>query len=201
MSGLRRARADDHAAVVRVLTRAFDADPVANYMFRQDAHRARAFELGFGAFFRHVVLPHDEAWIHGEDGVALWTPPGAWQVGALRMLAMGPALLRAVSLRRAVSAARAGRRVEERHPHEPHWYLFTIGVDPDKQGHGIGSALLGSVLDRCDQTRACAYLEASTPSNARLYERHGFRVTEEFRMAEGAPPVWLMWRTPRDASQ
>jgi ribosomal protein S18 acetylase RimI-like enzyme len=52
------------------------------------------------------------------------------------------------------------------------------------------------MLERCDEAKASAYLEASTPANSRLYERHGFRVTEEIRMAEGAPPLWLMWRDP-----
>jgi hypothetical protein len=41
-----------------------------------------------------------------------------------------------------------------------------------------------------------AYLEASTPGNRRLYERHGFRATEEVMMAPDAPPMWLMWRDP-----
>ncbi len=189
---LRRAEAHDHATVVRVLARAFDRDPVANYMLRHD-------RLGqaFGTFFRHAVLPHREAWLAGEDGVALWTPPGKWNTGAMRMLAMGPALLGAVGATRALARARAGQRVQERHPSRAHWYLFAIGVDPEKQGRGIGSALLRGVLDCCDADGAAAYLEASTETNARLYERHGFALTEEFRMAEDAPPVWLMWRDPR----
>jgi len=52
------------------------------------------------------------------------------------------------------------------------------------------------VLTRCDAEKACAYLEASTPNNARLYARHGFKVTAEHRMAPDAPPMWLMWREP-----
>ena len=28
------------------------------------------------------------------------------------------------------------------------------------------------------------------------FPRHGFEVTEEFRFAEDAPPLWRMWRVP-----
>jgi ribosomal protein S18 acetylase RimI-like enzyme len=195
---LRRATADDHDAVARVLARAFDRDPVANYMLRHEG-----LERAFGTFFRHAVLPHREAWLasadgaDGVDGVALWTPPGKWSTSSLRLLAMGPALLAAVGAKRALARALAAQRVQDRHPKKPHWYLFTIGVDPDKQGRGVGSALLRGVLERCDAERSPAYLEASTESNARLYERHGFAVTEEMRMAPDAPPIWLMWREPR----
>jgi ribosomal protein S18 acetylase RimI-like enzyme len=189
---LRRAEAHDHATVVRVLARAFANDPVANYMLRPGGH-ARAF----GAFFRHAVLPHGEAWLDERGGVALWTPPGKWSTSALHLLAMGPALLSAVGATRVVGRARAAQRVQDKHPKEPHWYLFAIGVDPEQQGRGIGSALLRAVLEQCDSRREAAYLEASTETNVRLYERHGFAVTEEFRMATDAPPMWLMWREPR----
>jgi ribosomal protein S18 acetylase RimI-like enzyme len=193
-----RARPQDHDAIVRVLARAFDADPVANYLLRRDAGRARGFELCFGAFLKHATMPHGETWIaDGGAGAALWTPPGRWNVGLGGALAMGPSLLRAVGWSRAVAMAAAAGRVQRKHPAAPHYYLFAIGVDPDRQGHGIGAALLGAVLGRCDADRVPAYLEASTPDNRRLYERHGFRATEEVTMAPDAPPMWLMWREPR----
>ncbi len=187
---IRRAEASDYATVVRVLGAAFADDAVANYMLRK-AWIPRTF----GTFFKHTVLPHREAWIADDDGVALWTPPGKWDTGGLRLVAMGPTLLAAVAGRMMRSARGAGR-VQDKHPTAPHYYLFAIGVDPAKQGRGIGSKLLRHVLDRCDAEKTAAYLEASSESNMRLYARNGFEVTEEFKMAPDAPPVWLMWRDP-----
>ncbi len=192
-----RAEPRDHDAIVRVLVRAFDADPVVNYLLRRDAHRGRAFALCFAAFLKHVTMPHGETWIADNGaGAALWTPPGRSNVSMRTILAMGPSLLRAVGLSRARSMGAAANRVQRKHPHTPHFYLFAIGVDPDQQGRGIGGALLQTVLRRCDAERMPAYLEASTPNNRRLYERHGFRATGEVMMAPDAPPVWLMWRDP-----
>jgi ribosomal protein S18 acetylase RimI-like enzyme len=195
---IRRARPGDEEAIVSVLVRAFDADPVASYLLRKDEHRRRGFELCFGTFLRHMTMPGGETWLADDGlGAALWTPPGGWDVGVLRALAMVPALIRATGVTRVARAGVRAGRVQKRHPRAPHFYLFAVGVDPEHQGRGIGSALLRAVLDRCDETGVPAYLEASKPENARLYERHGFRITEEVSMAPEAPPVWLMWRDPR----
>jgi GNAT superfamily N-acetyltransferase len=64
------------------------------------------------------------------------------------------------------------------------------------QGRGLGAALLAPVLERCDGERKPAFLEASSPRNRALYERHGFEVMEEFALGRDAPPQWRMWREP-----
>lgn len=80
------------------------------------------------------------------------------------------------------------------HPHDPHYYLQFIGVRPERQGTGIGSALLRAVLDRCDLEGAAVYLEADERSRL-LYLKHGFEATTELRLPEG-PSFFPMWRAP-----
>jgi len=80
-------------------------------------------------------------------------------------------------------------------PQDPHYYLQFIGVRPECQGIGIGSALLRAVLDRCDLEGAAAYLEADERSKF-LYLKHGFEATAELRLPMG-PSFWPMWRAPR----
>lgn len=86
--------------------------------------------------------------------------------------------------------------LEGKHPKAPHYYLLAIGVDPPRQGKGIGSRLMTPILDRCDREGMPAYLESSKERNLALYERHGFRVVEQVELPGGGPPVWLMWREP-----
>jgi ribosomal protein S18 acetylase RimI-like enzyme len=90
-----------------------------------------------------------------------------------------------------------GEQVGQFHPTEPHWYLAQIAVTPGRQGRGHGSALLRSGLERCDRDGLPAYLESSSPRNRALYERHGFDVIDEVRVAD-SPPIWPMLRPPVD---
>lgn len=54
--------------------------------------------------------------------------------------------------------------------------IHTIGVDPDRQGEGIGRLLLRALLARADEFAAPVYLEVRTDNAAAigLYEAHGF---------------------------
>ena len=51
----------------------------------------------------------------------------------------------------------------QHHPPEPHWYLPLIGVDPARQGQGLGAALMRPVLAKCDAAGLPAYLESTSP--------------------------------------
>jgi hypothetical protein len=53
------------------------------------------------------------------------------------------------------------------------------------------------VLEQCDTEGLPAYLESSKEKNIPLYERYGFKVTDELRLVKGGPPLWPMWREPR----
>ena len=86
--------------------------------------------------------------------------------------------------------------VERVHPRERHLYLAVLGVDPPRQGQGLGSWLLAPGLEACDREGVGAYLETAKARNVVFYERHGFRVRDELRLPRG-PKVWLMWRAPR----
>ena len=85
------------------------------------------------------------------------------------------------------------------HPQEAHWHLPLIGVDPVHQGKGIGSALLSVVLNVSDSQKVSAYLEATSPRNVPLYERHGFEAVGGIQAAD-SPRIIAMLRKPRPMS-
>ena len=99
--------------------------------------------------------------------------------------------------RRLQEVSRAIEFLEERRRHHvpgPHWDLSAIGVDPSRQGEGIGSALMAPVLERADAQRMPAYLETATARNVLLYERLGFVVLEELTLPRTDVHGWLMDR-------
>jgi GNAT superfamily N-acetyltransferase len=86
--------------------------------------------------------------------------------------------------------------MEAHHPHDPHLYLWFVGVHASRQGQGWGGRLLESRLTRADEQAVPSYLEATSERNRTLYARHGFEVIGELSV-DGSPPMWQMWRDPR----
>jgi GNAT superfamily N-acetyltransferase len=188
---LRRASADDLAPLAVVLAQAFHADPVMGWLMPEEATRARRLRRFFAIELGRFALVRGEVWTTSDlAGAALLLPPGAWRTPLRATLMEGRAFGR-----RVVKAARLGAAIERRHPREHHRYVRDIGVRPELHGKGIGSALLRPTLERCDAEGLPAYLEASSERNAALYERLGFRLIRELRVA-GSPPLRLMRRPP-----
>jgi GNAT superfamily N-acetyltransferase len=194
---IRKATADDVPRLARALAAAFYADPVFRWLVPDDSQRLRRSERGFALYMRKVYLPQEECYTTADlVGGALWLPPDKWHLGRLAQLRLLPGMIGAMGTR-LPQVLRAISTIESNHPRERHYYLPFVGVEPERQGRGIGTSLMRPVLDRCDGESAPAYLEATTPRNRACYERQGFEVSEEFHFPRGGPPSWRMWREPR----
>lgn len=182
---------DVRQRTLAVLTAAFVADPVVRWLLPDSATYLEAFPQlaglmcadGFTAGTVDVAGP----WF----GAAVWLAPDASSdedaIGTL------------------FEATTADDRLEEvfefliaiqaNHPEGEIWYLPFVGVDPMRQGQGLGAELVKAGLARADADGLPAYLEASSPRNRALYERHGFEVVGEIRTAS-SPVMWPMLRPP-----
>jgi len=194
---VRRATAQDIPALARMLARAFLDDPVASWAWRPDDLRLRALER-FQAVRLRQLLAGEEIWTTDElSCAALWAPPGSWHTSLRETAMLVPSFLRPRLFVRMPLVALGWERLERAHPRTPpHFYLALLGTEPDAQGKGLGSAVLGGVLEQCDRDQVGAYLESSKERNIDFYARHGFRVLEEIRLLRG-PSMWKMWRDPR----
>jgi GNAT superfamily N-acetyltransferase len=195
---LPRDRIRDSSAV---LTRAFDDDPVFRYLYPT----ARRRRWACGGFLHAIVrdaLPFGEVWAAVDDGAVVgtagWLPEGAYppsrRRAARQLVAAWQALLTPHTFR---DGLRYLTETEKLHPKEPHWYLAVIGVEPARQGEGLGGKLLAAVLGRLDETGVPAYLETSTEANVSWYGTHGFEMQHQIRPVPTGPPVWTMWREPK----
>ena len=195
---VRTATSSDVDQLVVTLTRAFDTDPVVNWMLRQDAKRTEGFDALFRACLDRLSLRHGEVLTTRDcAGGALWYPPGTSKIGFVQQLGLLPAMIRGTGLRGLGRMIGIMDLLDRNHPEKPHYYLQFIGVDPDQQGRGLGAALMRPALERCDQQACGAFLENTKESNLVFYERFGFSVTQEVHLEPDGPTVWLMWRDPR----
>ncbi|MFI5817235.1 GNAT family N-acetyltransferase [Streptomyces sp. NPDC051643] len=194
---IRVAGEDDRGRVVQLLDEAFRDDPVSGWVFPDAAHR-RARHPRLMAVFADIVFAEGRVDIT-EDGTAcaLWLSVPADDHADEE----GPVQLREAVDPDNVRVELVGRLTAGIHPAgRAHEYLWMIAVAPERQGEGLGSALVRSVLDRCDQEGVPAYLEASNERSRALYERLGFGHTgRPLDLPEG-PRMWPMWREPRAGS-
>jgi ribosomal protein S18 acetylase RimI-like enzyme len=196
---VRGATEGDAAAVVDVLSTAFQTDTFFRWMIPDDARRAELSPLLFRILFdSHLPLGGLDIAQAGSDATpaaaAVWVPETTVPDPD------GEAEVLAAFL--AAAEENAGRMETffemsaEVHPHEPHAYLFVLGARPQRQGQGLGSALLRHVSERLDRQGIAAYLEATCEDNRRLYARHGFADVGVIQLPDG-PPLFRMWREPR----
>lgn len=195
---VRKVTPHDLTGVADVMGRAFDDDPVLNFIAKPDARRSERIRMMMDLGLRKMTFPFGETYVaDGFEGAALWNPPDGRPHGLLNDLSMMPAMLRVAGVSQLPRVVGALQMMDKKHPKQPHYYLLAIGVEPSLQGRGIGGQLMAPVLERADREQMPAYLESSKEKNLPLYQRNGFEVVERLDLPSGGPPVWLMWREPR----
>lgn len=189
---LRRASAEDVDRLKAILAAAFYEDPIMSWMMPDEDGRDRRLRRFFEIELSQVALVHGAVWTSTDlSGAAMSSAPGSWKLPPHALIAEGQNF--GSWLPRASDLLAAMYR---HHPSRPHYYFRDIGVLPEKQGQGLGSALMRPTLERCDREGLPAYLEASTERSAALYERLGFQRTGEEVRVDDSPPIWPMFRSP-----
>jgi ribosomal protein S18 acetylase RimI-like enzyme len=194
IEAVRDAQPHESRSLQATLGAAFLDDPVFGWLVGGSRRQPR-LERYFALQLAHALADGCVWTADGLAGAALCMPPDRWRLPPRSLIAHGGRYAGVFRgrLPRAVGLLAA---IERRHLREPHYYFSYIGVAPEAQGMGLGSRLMGPALDRCDEERLPAYLEASSERNAALYERLGFRCIEVLRFA-GSPPLRLMVRPPQ----
>lgn len=188
---VRTMKTDEDAAIDTVVL-AFATDPMTRWSWPGQRQYLATMPKLVRAFGGKAFAAGSAYCTDGYAGVALWLPPGVEPdtetMGGLMQSTLAPALLE--------DAFALFGEMAKYHPHEPHWYLPLIGVDPLHQGKGIGDALMAHALERSDREGVPAYLESSNPRNISLYRRHGFEPLGEIQ-AGSSPPLVPMLRKAR----
>lgn len=200
---VRRATREDIPVLAAVLARAFAADPFFRFLAGDAPERSQRMRDGWTGILRFASAGLTQTWTTDDlAGAAIWIPPGRGPSSAVDQLRLVPVYGRLIGWLRLRQTGSAIDALDERrriHAPGDHYYLSALGVDPDRQGEGIGSALLGPVLAEADARGLPCYLETATGRNVLLYERHGFEVIEELVLPGTDVRGWLMLRAASEA--
>ena len=195
---IRTATPDDLDAIVDTAARSLDAEAMLRWSFGEER-----FEERIRQHFAHYDGENARrGWIRlaaNGAGIAVWIPPDAREEHE----AIGPA---PVGAEDAILGDHADHHaafwgwVGEHEPQEPLSYLSHVGVAPERQGEGIGTALMHDGLARADRDGVPAWLETSIARNAAYYEGFGFRTVVDEDAPDGGPHIWFMRRDPKPLS-
>jgi GNAT superfamily N-acetyltransferase len=145
---------------------------VSRWLIPDPADRHRVFPDYFRLSVEHALADGIVCTTPGQDAVALWLPasetpaPPPEDYDERLAAITGPWIDRFRTFDQAL---------EVRHPAGfAHHHLAMLAVRPDRQGQGIGSALLRAHHAALDHDGIPAYLEASDLRTRRLYRAHGY---------------------------
>ncbi len=192
---IRRVESDDVQKLSGLLARAFHDDPWMSWMFQEPKFRPILAEAWMKVEVQ-CARNMNSSWLSLENDTvvagSIWAPPGKdlHEGNVFRQLwylVLGANPGRADKLLQGLS------KIGEMHPKEPHYYLNTVGVEPERVGQGHGGDIIRHTLDHVDQQKKPCYLESSSERNIPLYERLGFKIIHEIEIPDG-PTMWSMWR-------
>lgn len=190
----------DLDAACRVVEHAFACDPALLHLLPDPIQRARVAPHIARAFLRYG-MSNGVVWCTEDvSGVALRRPPGKEHMSLVGIVTSGIAWLPIrLGLRATWRMLMADRETSARHRRlmrGPHWYLWMIAVDPDRQGEGLGGELMARTFAEADGLGVPCYLETSHPRAKAIHEAHGFVTQDEGPIPGTALMVWSMVRPP-----
>ena len=196
-----RVSLDETREVGLLLARAFHREPLMVEMLPDDAVRERLAPEHFSRVARLAVATGEVWRTGGFDGVACWVAPGRWPPADEEVEAAGleevAELVGAEAWERFRVVYEAMDTAHEQVVTVPHWILWLVAVDPDRQGRGIGTSLLRPTLARADETGTPCYLETLDGRTVSLYERLGFEIAADVVEPTSGLRFWCCVREPR----
>lgn len=178
----------DVTPAIATIVAAFADDPVERWLYPEEAEYLEHFPRFVEAFAGAGTVSAVEDFA----AVSIWLPPGGEPDGD----AIGAVYAETVDPAKHEDTFAVAEQMDDAHPRFAHWYLPWLAVRPERQGAGLGGALLREGLERVDADGLPAYLETPNPRTIPLYERHGFTVTA-VAQAGACPPVTCMLRAAR----
>ena len=173
-------------------------------LFSDPLERA-AKELLLNEMYLRFEFPLSEVYITSPrmEGLALWMHSDNWKKRSYRRIVTSGALCQAVRVGikplRVILAQDSA--VQKKHaelmPHE-HWYLEILAVAPEYQGHGYGSRLMHTMLERIDESGLPCYVETDGEKNIAIYRHFGFETVKEFSLPYTTDKIVAMIRPPSD---
>jgi predicted N-acetyltransferase YhbS len=174
-----KAKYTDKNLIVNILASSFDKNKSVNYIIKQDGKRAQrikrlmeySFEMCYS--FGDVYLSDDK------KACALILLPDKKKTNFKSVLLDVKLIITCVGLSKLFKVLNRESKIKEFQTKGLMYYLWFIGVDPNEQNKGIGSALIQEIITEGRSMQRPVCLETSTLKNIPWYEKFGFQIYNE----------------------
>ncbi|RYY71652.1 MAG: GNAT family N-acetyltransferase [Chitinophagaceae bacterium] len=177
-----KAKADDKAWVVNLLSQAFDENQSVNYIVLQDKNRKKRVKALMEYSF-DICSMFGEVWLSDDrQACALIFYPEKKKITFKSIYFDIKLILKTIGITRISRALQREANIKAKQPKICMSYLWFIGVNPSHQKHGIGSKLLQEIIEYAKQQDRPVFLETSTLKNLPWYERFGFKIYDKLEL-------------------
>lgn len=195
MTEIIHAHAEDAGVLSAVIAEAFLDLPPSRWLIGDEASRRKIFPSYFRIFVEHALANGIVHTTPDRAGAALWIPVGEERP---RVPDRYDERLREVTTPWTPRFTEFDTALDSCHlTGTVHHHLALLGVWPGAQGRGIGTALLHAHHHVLDEAGIPAYLEAASPRNRQLYQRHGYTDYGLTVHLAGGPEMYPMLREPQ----
>lgn len=172
----------DKEHVIEILSASFDDNMSINYVVKQGPGRELRIKYLMSYSF-DVCLEKGIIYLSNDKTacamILLPEKKGNILKTLIRDVKLG---VHCIGMLNVVKVLKREKYLKKYHPGEPFYYLWFIGVHPNFQNRGVGSAFFNEVLDLCDSKARPIYLETSVLLNLPWYEKYGFGIFKELRL-------------------
>jgi len=135
-------------------------------------------------------------------GVSVWQHQYENETSLYRLLQSGLASIpRILGPRGAINLSKVTLYFQEKRKQlvvEPHLFLFSIGIIPQRQRQGFGSVLLQPILKIADENQYKCYVECTVAESVSFFRKWGFEVVYIHDKDKTIPQaIWHMIRLPK----
>jgi len=174
------AHREDKARIIEALCNAFQYDPQTQYILGEKGNKQRklrrlmAYAFEFGLANGKVEISEER------NAVAIWKMRNSKNM-TVHLILESLLFLMTYGLKGLKRISDMEERIAKFYPENINFkYLWILGTDPMEQGKGYGSAILSQARGQYEHDSVPIYLETSSESNARYYQKKQFSLYHSF---------------------
>ncbi|HEY0056940.1 MAG TPA: GNAT family N-acetyltransferase [Pedobacter sp.] len=176
---MKKANYHDRNIIIDILYRSFLDNQSVNYICRQDEKKVERVKALMDYSFE-ICYKYGEVFLSDDlDACALVLYPDQKPTSFKTILLDLKLILNCIGVKNIKKALNRESKIKTVQPKDPMYYLWFIGVEPEKQGSGIGTKFFTEILEHSKKRNRPIYLETSTLRNISWYKQFGFEIYSE----------------------